>query len=77
MGRAAAVSATPTKRRPLVECLADSADGLSPEELYRLCGFAAGQIEDFYQELRAAVESGLILETRPSESIVILQSVPS
>ncbi len=65
------------KRESLVDVLRDAGNRLSPEELLRRAGFDADRIESFYEELRAEVKKGRIVEHRPTSRTVELRLVSS
>jgi type I restriction enzyme S subunit len=50
------------KRRPIVEVLAERTAPLTPEQLFQMAGFVSEQVDDFYAEIKAAVEAGQIIQ---------------
>jgi len=66
---------TPTKkimRKPIIEAFQKPDDELSPEELFQLSGFSPDEVEEFYAELKLAVQDGRITESREDTTKVSL-----
>jgi type I restriction enzyme, S subunit len=49
-----------SQRRPVVEVLTEQKAPLTPEQLFQMAGFALEQVDEFYAEIKAAVEAGRI-----------------
>ena len=47
---------------------------LAPEQLFELAGFDDDSVEDFYEQLRGLVASGVVLEHRPNKADVTLEA---
>jgi uncharacterized protein YpuA (DUF1002 family) len=48
---------------------------VTPEQLFKMAGFNEGSMDDFYEELRAAVQAGQIRESRPKKTEIYLEVV--
>jgi type I restriction enzyme S subunit len=66
---------SPTQRKPLIEVLVGSKRGMASEQLFEAAGFDEDSIEQFYTELRDAIQKGAIREERPNKTDVILKAV--
>jgi type I restriction enzyme S subunit len=64
-----------TERKPLVEVLEGAKKGMASEQLFDAAGFDEDSIEQFYNELRDAIQQGTIREERPNKADVILKAV--
>lgn len=62
------------ERRPLIQVLRDAGDWITPEVLFRESGNTVETIDDFYDELKKAVEENRIVEKRPNPSEVLLKA---
>lgn len=66
-----------TLKRPILNVLKDSSRALTPEELFRQAGCELDDVDQFYQQLRAGVASGDILQEPavpdPSNPTVLLR----
>ena len=47
----------------------------TPEQLFKKAGFSEESIDEFYEQLRAAVETHQIIEERPNKTEVYLEAV--
>jgi len=65
---------TKVETRPLVDVLKESKKRLSPEQLFAAAGFDENSVDDFYAELRLAVQAGRINEERPNNRDVYLKA---
>ncbi|HUU17175.1 MAG TPA: restriction endonuclease subunit S [Sedimentisphaerales bacterium] len=63
------------KKRPILEVLSEAQGKLKPEELFRKANFTEEFVDDFYEELRAAVQAGQIKESRPKKTEIYLEAV--
>jgi len=63
------------KKRPILEVLSEAKGKLKPEELFQKANFTEEYIDDFYEELRAAVQAGQIKESRPKKTEIYLEAV--
>jgi hypothetical protein len=63
------------KKRPILEVLSEAKGKLRPEELFRKANFTEEYIDDFYEELRAAVQAGQIKESRPKKTEIYLEAI--
>jgi type I restriction enzyme S subunit len=50
-------------RTPLVSCVPGGGKSVSPEQLFARAGFKADEVEEFYRELRSAVDASYIAQT--------------
>ena len=48
---------------------------VTPEQLFKMAGFSERSIDDFYEELRAAVKAGQIRESRPKKTEIYLEAI--
>jgi hypothetical protein len=62
------------RRISIVEALRSTKSGMSPETLLSATGHEADSIDEFYAELKAQVESGLVEEIRSGDKIAIRAS---
>jgi type I restriction enzyme, S subunit len=67
----------PSERRQLIAVLADARKRMTPDDLFAQAGFDENSVEDFYEELRAAIAAGKIAEKRPSDTEVYLEATAS
>jgi type I restriction enzyme, S subunit len=67
----------PSGRRQLISVLTETKKRLTPDELLRQAGFDEDSIEDFYEELRAGIAGGKIVEKRPNTTEVYLEATAS
>jgi len=64
-------------RRQLTAVLADAKKRMTPDDLFVQAGFDENSVEDFYEELRAAIAAGKIVEKRPNDTEVYLEATAS
>lgn len=62
-------------RLSLLKVLVDSKKKLTPEELFKEAGFNEDTIEEFYEELRAEINSRKIRELRPNDADIYLEAI--
>jgi type I restriction enzyme S subunit len=67
----------PSARRQLVAVLAGAKKRMTPDELFAQAGFDENSVEDFYEELRAAIAAGKIAEKRPNNTEAYLEATAS
>jgi type I restriction enzyme, S subunit len=48
---------------------------VTPEQLFKMTGFNEGLIDDFFEELRAAIQAGQIRESRPKKTEIYLEAI--
>jgi type I restriction enzyme S subunit len=60
-----------TKRLSIVEVLRSAKSGMTPEALLSTTGHNSDSIDEFYAELKAQTEAGLVEEIRSGEKIII------
>ncbi len=63
------------KNRVLNVILKTKGKKLPPEQLFKMAGFEESSIDNFYEELRAAVQAGQIRELRPKKTEIYLEAV--
>lgn len=64
----------PQQRRAVAEIVRDAQAPLPPEELFRRTGIPVEAVDEFFAELRVAVESRLIIIERPDDSKVFVRA---
>jgi type I restriction enzyme S subunit len=62
-------------RRSLHETLLATSKDLTPNELFGKAGSSTDTVDQFYEELRAEVARGRIVEVRPNDTEVLLRAV--
>jgi hypothetical protein len=73
--RVASKGRHPTVKRPLVWVLIAAEGKLTPEELFKKSGHNEESVEEFYEELKAGINSGEIRELRPNDTDVFLEAI--
>lgn len=63
------------KKRPILEVLSEAKGKLKPEELFQKANFTEEFVDDFYEELREAVQAEQIKELRPNETEIYLEAI--
>ncbi|MEU1685323.1 restriction endonuclease subunit S [Micromonospora sp. NPDC005707] len=63
----------PNQRRAVTEVVRDSTTPLPPEEVFRRTGIPVESVDEFFAELRTAVQSRLIIVDRPDDSNVFIR----
>jgi type I restriction enzyme S subunit len=58
-----------TKRLPLHSALVEAKSKMSPDDLFKMCGFDDETVEDFFDELKREVEKGRIKEQKTANGI--------
>ncbi len=63
------------KKRPILEVLSEAQGKLKPEQLFRKANFTEEFVDDFYEELREAVQAEQIKELRPNKTEIYLEAI--
>jgi type I restriction enzyme, S subunit len=64
------------KKRDLIEVLKEANRSLRPEELFRLAGYKAEEVEEFYADLKKADDGSRISQIKKKNGEVYLKAAP-
>ena len=64
------------KKRDLIEVLKEANRSLKPEELFRLAGYKAEEVEEFYADLKKADDGSHISQVKMKNGEVYLKAAP-